>query len=137
MRILLITHQFLPDYTTGTEVLTGQVALELVRRGHEVRVVTGYPVRKAHELPKRFDRYTYRGIRVDRYFHTEHAPVGSQTNPAEIEYENHCVADWLRGYLAEWLPDVVHFFHLKYISASAIRVCQEQSLPTVLTPTDL
>lgn len=136
MRILLITHQFLPDHTTGTEVLTGQVALELVRRGHEVRIFTGYPVRKATELRTRFDRYAYRGIRVDRYFHTEQAPIGSQTNPAEIEYENHCVADWLRSHLAEWRPDVVHFFHLKYISASAIRVCHEQRLLTVLTPTD-
>ncbi len=43
MKILLTAHQFLPEFSSGTEVLTYEVATELIRLGHEVRVLTGWP----------------------------------------------------------------------------------------------
>lgn len=136
MRVLLTVHQFFPDHNTGTEVLTLQVASELSARGHEVRIITGYPLKSAPAEGRRFDRYCYQGLHVDRYFHHEGAPVGGQPNIAELEYDNHLVENWLRGLLSEWPPDVVHFFHLKNLSVSAIDVYREHGLPMVLTPTD-
>ena len=136
MRVLLTVHQYFPDHKTGTEVLTRQVASELAARGHEVRIITGYPLKSAPVEGRRFDQYQYQGLRVDRYFHQESAPVGAQRNIAELEFDNHLVEDWLRGLLSEWTPDVVHFFHLKNLSVSAIDVCHEHGLPMVLTPTD-
>ena len=43
MRLLLTAHQFLPEYFSGTEILTYTTAKELQRRGHEVLVFTGSP----------------------------------------------------------------------------------------------
>ena len=43
MKILLTTHQFLPEYFSGTKILAFQVAKELQIRGHEVSVSTGTP----------------------------------------------------------------------------------------------
>ena len=136
MRILLTSHQFRPEHTTGTEILSSQVALELARRGHEVRIITGYPLKEPPTDGIRFDYYDYYGLPVARYFHQEGAAVGEQKNIAEIEYDNHLFADWLRIYLADWRPDVAHFFHLKNLSAAAIDVCHDGGIPMVLTPTD-
>jgi glycosyltransferase involved in cell wall biosynthesis len=136
MRILLTVHQFFPDHTNGTEVLTYQVARTLEQRGHEIRIVTGYPMKHAPTRERRFDQYEYRGLRVDRYYHQESAAVGEQANIAELEYDNHLCAGWLRSILNEWRPDVAHFFHLKNLSSSAIDICHDYGIPMVLTPTD-
>ncbi len=40
MRVALVTHQFFPDYYTGVERLTLNLANQLRRMGHEVTVVT-------------------------------------------------------------------------------------------------
>ena len=136
MRILLTVHQFLPDHTTGTEVLTFQVARELKKSGHEVRIVTGYPMKRVPESNKRFDQYEYQGLQVERYYHQEGAAVGQQSNIVELEYHNHLFADWLRRFLDEWRPDIVHFFHLKNLSATSIDICRDIGIPMVLTPTD-
>lgn len=136
MRILLTAHRFLPDHTAGTEVLTFQVAKELERQGHEVRIVTSYPLKQTSECAARFDHYVYQGLEVDRYFHPVGATVGAQSNIVELEYENHFVADWLQQFLNKWRPDIVHFFHLQNLSASAIDICRDINVPMVFTPTD-
>ena len=136
MNILLMVHQFFPDHTTGTEVLTFKVAETLSKRGHEVRIITGYPMKQMPEEGKRFDDYDYLGLRVDRYYHHEASPVGEQANIAELEYNNRLFEDWLRRSLSDWRPDLVHFFHLKNLSVSSIDVFREMKIPMVLTPTD-
>jgi glycosyltransferase involved in cell wall biosynthesis len=135
MRILLTVHQFFPDHANGTEVLAYQVAKELLRRGHEIRIVTGYPMKRAPP-DNRFDQYEYQGLRIDRYYHQESAPVGAQANIAELEYDNNFFADWFHRFLNQWRPDIVHFFHLKNLSASAIDICHINDLSMVFTPTD-
>ena len=42
MRVLLTTHQFLPEYAAGTEILTFETAKGLQQLGHEVCVFTGF-----------------------------------------------------------------------------------------------
>ena len=43
MNILLVVHQFFPEYSAGTEVLTLGVARELRALGHNVRIFSGHP----------------------------------------------------------------------------------------------
>ena len=43
MRILYTTHQFLPEYSSGTEILTCSTAQEMRKRGHESFILTGFP----------------------------------------------------------------------------------------------
>jgi len=137
VRILLTVHLFLPDYFSGTEILTLHTAQELQRRGHVVHVFTAYPVPPAQDIADcdRFDTYQYQGITVTRFLHT-HRPMGAQTNVAEQEYNNALVAKRFDQLITEFQPDVVHFFHLMRLSASVIDVCLQRSIPTVLTPTD-
>lgn len=135
MRVLLTTHVFLPDYSSGTEILTFNTARELQRLGHEVEICTGFPAQLGLADPQRFDTYEYAGIKVNRFFHNAE-PMGGQSNVVEAEYNNLFFARWFREYLAHFKPDIVHFFHLGLLSASAIDICHELNIPMVMTPTD-
>jgi len=135
MKILYTTHQFLPDYSAGTEILTYSTAKEMSRRGHEVCIFTGYPVKGAVEASHAFDRYEYDGISVDRFFHSNTSSI-RPLNPMEAEYNNLFFADFFRRRIEELKPDLVHFYHLQRLSASAIDVCTELGIPSLFTATD-
>jgi glycosyltransferase involved in cell wall biosynthesis len=135
LKILLTTHQFLPEYSAGTEILVFSAAKELQRKGTDVYVFTGFPECNALDDAGRFDSYVYDEIPVER-FHYSHVPMGEQLNIDEAEYNNSFVAAYFRGFLEKLKPDIVHFFHLQRLSASVINVCHELGIPMVLTPTD-
>lgn len=135
MKLLLTVHQFLPEYSLGTEILTFQVAKELQARGYEVSVFTGYPSQALMNESERFDSYTYEGIKVSRFYYAP-VPLGTQDNIIEAEYNNLFFAAYFRKFISEYKPDIVHFFHLSKLSASPIDVCVELGIPTVMTITD-
>lgn len=135
MRIVLTVHQFLPDYSAGTEVLTYSCAKELLRRGHAVEVWTGFPDERPLKPAERFDRYLYDGIPVQRYRHSFRT-ASENVNLVEAEYENPFFGNAFARYLLEARPDLVHFFHLGRLSGSAIAACREQGVPSVFTATD-
>lgn len=135
MKILLAAHQFLPDYSTGTEVLTWHSAQALRDLGHEVRVFTAMPTAVALDDAQRFDAYVFEGIAVTRFRHG-HRAMGDQDNVLELEYDNHLVARHFAALLDEFKPEVVHFFHLMRLSASVVDVCTARGIAMVLTPTD-
>jgi glycosyltransferase involved in cell wall biosynthesis len=134
MKILIGVHQFFPEYRGGTEILALSTAKELQARGFEVSVVAGAPAPKDLPESERFDRYVFEGIPVERFRHA-HVKTAGQ-NIAEAEYNNKFFANWFRELIRELRPDVVHFFHLERLSASAISVCREAGIPTIFTPTD-
>src|SRR5206468_2602655 len=88
LKILLTVHQFVPDFAAGTEILTFHVARELQKRGHEVRVVTGFQATRPLRDEERFDRYVHEGITVERFHHQYLVPMGQQKNIIEMEYDN-------------------------------------------------
>lgn len=135
MKIALTTHQFLPDFFSGTEILTFETAKELKRLGHDVQVVTGFPGKADLADEERFDRYEYDGIPVERFLHA-FVPMGEQEDANEAEFNNRFFARHFRTLLSRFRPDVVHFFHLARLSAAAIDVCHELGIPAVMTPTD-
>jgi glycosyltransferase involved in cell wall biosynthesis len=135
MKIVLTVHQFLPEFSAGTEILTYETAKELRKNGHDISVVTGFPSALQLKDSERFDRYIYDGISVER-FHHSYVPMGNQVNILEMEYDNCLFGSFFRRYLKRKKPDVVHFFHLSRLSASPIDICRELRIPTLLTPTD-
>lgn len=135
LKLVLTTHVFLPDYSSGTEILTLHTAKELQRLGHEVEICTGFMAHPGLPDSERFDTYQYAGLKVNRFLHCVE-PMGEQSNVVEAEYNNLLFARWFRGYLSRFKPDLVHFFHLGLLSASAIDACSELDVPMVMTPTD-
>ncbi len=135
MKILLTTHQFLPEYTSGTEVLSFEVARELIRFGHQVRILTGWPPSEFVDPPTTYDEYAYEGIHVYRIY----PPPFGKTTMAErtrAEFDNPATAAAFTALTATWRPDVVHFFHLQRLSASIPMRCAQQGIACVFTATD-
>lgn len=135
MKVLLVVHQFLPEYFAGTEMLTFYIASELKRLGHEVHVFSGFPGAATLKESERFDDYVYENIPVKRFHHANVA-MGAQSNTIEMSYNNLFVADYFCGFCKEIRPDVVHFLHLASHSVSIIDVCKKLGIPTVFTATD-
>lgn len=135
MKILLTVHQFFPNYFSGTEVLTYSVAKELLRRGHDVVVLTGFPAASLMDDADRFDEYDLEGIRVHR-FHHAYIPMGDQNVLTEIEYDNHLLAKYFVGLLRNFKPDIVHFFHMSRLGVGMIDAVVTEKIPAYYTPTD-
>lgn len=135
MKVLLVLHQFFPDFSAGTEVLTYGVARELIRQGHEVYIFTGFPGKK--ELPDedRFDAYSFDGIQIYR-FHHAYTPMGGQTTLLSLDYDNRLAASYFAKVLADIKPDVVHFFHMFRLGSGLVDKAAEMGIPSFMTVTD-
>ena len=135
MRVLLTTHQYFPQFAAGTEVLTYSVARELIKRGHTVRVLTGYPGNADLADEARFDEYDFEGIHVYR-FHHAYNPMGGQVSMIEVGYNNRLGADYFDRIIERFEPDVVHFFHLNRLGTGLIERAVQAGIPRFMTPTD-
>ena len=135
MKILLTVHQFFPEFTAGTEVLTRAVALQLVTCGHQVRVLTGFPDDAVLPDDQRFDEYEVDGLHVYRFRHG-YMPMGGQTSLIELGYDNHLAANYFAQILAQFQPDVVHFFHLNRLGTGLIDKAVAAGVKAFFTPTD-
>lgn len=134
MKILYTTHQFLPEYFSGTEILTYSTAREMRRRGHEVSILTGFPPKGETGQTQLSDRYEYRGLKIDRFFCSQ-SPHWIR-NRIESEYHDPSFSHYFLERLREIKPDIVHFYHLQRLSAEAIRFCVKSRIPTVFTACD-
>ena len=135
LKILLTVHQFFPDYFSGTEVLTRSVAKELLRRGHQVAVLTGFPAGIQLKDFDRFDEYEFEGIQIFR-FHHAYVPMGDQDVVTEIEFDNQLAAQYFARVVTTFAPDVIHFFHLSRLGGGLIDVAVTAGIPAYYTPTD-
>ncbi|MBI5468713.1 MAG: glycosyltransferase family 4 protein [Deltaproteobacteria bacterium] len=135
MKIVLTTHQFLPYSSAGTEVLTLETAKELKRRGHDVEVWTGHPADADTAQSKPIDHYEYDGLKVHRY-NQNYKVFSPNRDMMEFEYNSLAFRGYFTEYVKKEKPDIVHFFHLLRLSASAVEVCLDNNIPCVFTPTD-
>lgn len=135
LKILLTVHQFFPEYAAGTEVLALSVARELILRGHEVHVLTGFPSKQALRDEQRFDEYDFEGIHVYR-FHHGYRPMAAQTSLIELSYNNHLAANYFGRILKRYQPNVVHFFHLDRLGTGLIELAVQAGISAFMSPTD-
>ncbi|OPY58762.1 MAG: D-inositol 3-phosphate glycosyltransferase [Pelotomaculum sp. PtaU1.Bin035] len=135
MKIILTVHQFLPDFFTGTEILTYDTAKELQKRGHQVEVWTGFPLNREISENKDIDNYLFDGIFVQRFYHYYKRST-SLDKLWEYEYNNEIFSKYFIELLKNKRPDLVHSFHLGNLSASLIAECVKLNIPTVFTATD-
>jgi glycosyltransferase involved in cell wall biosynthesis len=135
LKIWLTTHQFFPDFTAGTEVLTLSTAKALIRRGHDVTVVTAYPAKEPPDPDACFDKYVYDGVPVLRFHHV-YTPALPPHNVIRAEYDNVFFGRCFSGLLEADPPDIVHVFHMMRLSTSVITACRNAGVPMVFTPTD-
>jgi glycosyltransferase involved in cell wall biosynthesis len=135
MKFLFTVHQFFPEFSAGTEVLTLSVAQELRSRGHEVRILTGHPSLLPVSKPDCFDNYVFDGLPVYRFHHT-YTPTPTEPSSVALGYDNQAAADYFDHILGDYSPDVVHFFHLNRLGTKLIERAVQAGIPAFMSPTD-
>lgn len=125
MRVLFLSHLFLPNHPAGTEIHTAELALGLRELGVDAQVFC-----------------TEKDIaRVDGSLHRrewEGVPVHELVN--NLFYENFRQTwDWPKAaqafgrVLDELQPDVVHVMHLIYLSVGCVEEAHRRGIPVIFT----
>ena len=126
LRLLYVVHGFPPDTWAGTEIYTYNIAKEMQRRGHEVRILARGP--GVGDEPE-FTCVTeeFQGLTVHRMTHRlAHASL-------EESYVKSGTETVFRGVLEEFHPDLVHFQHLIHMSAGLVEIARRRGIATVVT----
>lgn len=130
MRILYVTHLFLPRFSGGTEVLTFQVAREMQRRGHEVEVLACEDWQGATPVAGTDD--VYEGVPVHRL--KLNAAMGR--DPLRAQYHFPAVEDYLLPRLRARRPDLVHAHHFGHVTTAVATAAYRLGIPVIFTATD-
>ena len=111
------------------------MARELVARGVEVRILTGYPGRKSIDDAGHTDEYEYAGLSVYR-FHHAFVVMPGQKSRLDGDYDNRLAGAFFRKIVAIFKPDVVHCFHLHRLGTRIIAEAVATGMAAFFTPTD-
>lgn len=125
MRILFVSHDFLPNHPSGTEIYTWQLGVRLMERGHEVHLfTTEKDVSRPH---LRLDRRVFDGLQVHELVNNLFYGDFRETwdfPPAQAAFGR--LLDELR-------PDVVHVMHLMYLSVGCVEEAAQRGIPVFFT----
>jgi glycosyltransferase involved in cell wall biosynthesis len=137
VKILLTTHQFFPTHFAGTEVAARDTGLELLRRGHEVHVLTVDPTPGNSGPEIGATDYGHRGLRVHALRVPDRLPARQAgAEPVRLEYADEAVGEHVREWSRELAPDVVHMFHLARLTGSTLDALRDLGVPLIFTATD-
>mgnify|MGYP003585795344 FL=1 len=135
MRILIVLHQFFPEFSGGTERVALNLARTAQRAGHHVRVLAcavqagACDGLAASALPGAFDA-VHDGVPITL--------LPRSTLPVAADYSFDIAPAWidpLQSWMQEQRFDMAHVLHPMRM-ATAIKAAQQCGLPYVLTLTD-
>ena len=132
LRIVYLTHQYLPRHVGGTEVYTHGLAARARNAGHDVRVITHVESPALARADYRAVATEHEGIAVTEIHHN----LSRADHPARAEYDNPHIAELLRPVLDAASPDLVHALHGMKLSGAALELCYDRKLPVILTLAD-
>jgi glycosyltransferase involved in cell wall biosynthesis len=132
MKVLYISNGYPPHRWAGTETYTAGIAGEIHARGHQVQVLCAGD----------WDTGTHYWNGFTDDFHQE-IPVRrlnlnwtKSPDPAKYFYNNPLIGEYVKNYLGEIQPDLVHVTSCETLSASVLEVVKASGLPSVLSLTD-
>lgn len=130
MKVALVVHCFFPTHFYGTEAYTLTLAKGLVRRGHDVTVVSATFVGEP-EQSEPLEERVHDGIRV--------VSIDKNAWPhADVRetWDQPAMRPVLGRVLDRIGPDLVHVCHLINHTRALLDVLAERGIPTVATLTD-
>ena len=125
MKILLVSHVFLPRHPAGTEIYTFQVGRALQALGHDVHVfTTEKDIARQNLSVKARD---YKGLPVHELFNNLYYNSFRET------WDYPAAAASFGVLLDDLKPDIVHFMHLLYLSVACVEEVQRRGIPVFYT----
>lgn len=128
MRILYVVHQFFPEHHSGTEQYVLALARAGRQAGDDVRVYTVDPDGSVPDRPANVRRHVHRGVPVVCHDYQK----GLVKNGILIDWWNPWNAESFTSLLDEFRPDVVHFFHFRFVGVDRIREARARAIPVVV-----
>jgi len=125
MKLLFLVHDFLPEHVGGTEVHTGELALELARRGHEVLIAC--TERELSRADGQVLERSWNGLRVLEVAHSREYAC------AEHSWEEPGARETFARILEQERPDLLHVQHFAQWGSAVLEVARERRLPAVVT----
>lgn len=123
MKILLVVHNYPPEFLGGVERAVAMLAHDLKARGHSPLVFCGSAVR---EKVSRIVREEWEGIPIVRFV----AEYGFPNPADEFDPMGDAAFDDLLG---EFSPDVVHVHHWVNHGAAAVALAARRGIPAVVS----
>ena len=130
-KILLLAHGFPPNQSAGGEWRAYRTARGLLDRGYQVQVIAADRTDQISSQELQVSPGQVDGIPVQRLSFPLDRAWG---NPAEFDHP--LIYAYLREYLAQSPPDLVHLISGYRMTGSPIRAAKEFGLPVVVTLTD-
>lgn len=123
MRVLQVTHQFLPEYVGGVEVHVAQLSRSLRDAGHQVALFTG---------GNHAEQRTWEGMELTTVAGGVRSPRGRAAT-FMATFRNRAADDAFAELLERLRPDVVHFHHLLGLSLRLVELARARGIPTCYT----
>jgi len=125
LKVLLVSHVFLPSHPAGTEIYTYQVGKALQARGHDVHVFTTEKDIARENLS--VEAREYDGLPVHELFNNLYY------NEFRDTWDYPAAAESFGVLLDDLKPDMVHFMHLLYLSVACVEEVQKRGIPVFYT----
>ena len=130
MRALFVSNLYPPDYLGGYEILCAQIREELLKRGHEISVLTSAPAGAA--LDPASEPGVHRDLRLIRDFQR---PYGNERGPKILTTRaNYRVAS---EFLARERPEIVFVWSQLRLSLGPARAAHDANIPVAYTMNDM
>lgn len=128
MKILLVTHTFLPKYVAGTEVYTYGLAKEL-SKNNDVSIFTTEPLSKYND--HKIIKTNYENLQV--YCLRKNI---KENCTFENTYNDRGTIKPFKRLLAKIKPDIIHYQHIMHLSPDLIMVGNSLNIPQLITLND-
>lgn len=125
MRVLFLTHDYLPAHPAGTEIHTAELARRLRERGVETAVFT--TEKDVSRADRSLTRREYEGTPVFELVNNLFYDAFEET------WDWPPAAEAFARVLDEVRPDVVHVMHLLYLSVGCVEEAARRGIPVVFT----
>lgn len=127
MKILIVNTFYYPNMKGGTEQSVKLLAEGLVKRGHEVFVLTG----------DNSDITEENGVRIIRLnLKTQNESLIRKLSRKALEFNNISISNKINEILDDVKPDIVHTNNLFYISTIIWRIAKEKNMKVIHTLRD-
>lgn len=129
MKILHVIHDFIPECNAGSEIFTHDLCLSLNQMGAECRVLCrGFsPDCSTYDVTES----EINGIPVTRIQH------GSKLERKDYVRKDRRVEEIFSDFVSKWVPDIIHFQNVRYLSDDLSLMAQEIGISTIFTLHDL
>jgi glycosyltransferase involved in cell wall biosynthesis len=133
MKILFLTHQFFPEYQTGTERFVLNNAIMAQKFGNKVKVITYSFYENAHYDNEShgilYKEFFYEGIPVLAFKYKEHPPY------INLILHNNLLYGFAKAVLEREFPDSIHVGHPMRVH-EFIWAAKDMEIPYIITLTD-